>query len=434
MKHASGPALEQAPPLFVPLRFFLSAPLFGLMAAIVLIAAGPDALLMRWEPVTLALTHLMTLGFITMAMTGAILQMMPVVADSPTWRPRLASSVVHSLLCLGVVALAGGLWLDHTGLLWLGLFMLAMGLIFFIAVITLSLARSRVRSATVTGMRMAVVSLAVTLAFGLRIGAEHIWQFQTHVLHVWTNVHLVWALIGWVGLLVISVAYEVVPMFQLTPPYPAWMQRWLIIWMMAVLILWTGAYLLAMPGWLLTLFGLCMAVALIYFAATTLYLQSHRRRRRSDVAMDFWRIGILSLLASVFLWISGQFLPVLAAWPHYDLLLGSTYIAGFIVSVLNGMLYKIVPFLVWFHLQSRHIGQRGLPTVKEIIPDRRKRLQMLFHLAALLLLAAAAIWPEWFAYAAGILFAVSFSLLAFNLFSASRTYLQTKASLDDSTL
>ncbi len=431
MKHASGPALEQAPPIFVPLRFFLSLPLFGFMAAVILIAAGPDALLRRWVPVTMALTHLMTLGFITMAMAGTMLQMMPVVAGSPIWRPRLVSFVVHSLLSLGVVALAGGFWFDHTGLLWFALFMLAMGLIFFIVIITLSLVRSRVRSPTVTGMRMAVVSLAVTLAFGLRIGAEHIWQFQTPVVHLWTDVHLAWALIGWVGLLVISVAYEVVPMFQLTPLYPAWMQRWLSKLMIAVLILWTGGYMLAMPGWLFTLLGLCMAAALICFAATTLYLQSHRRRRRSDVTMGFWRIGMLSLLASVFLWISGQFLPALAAWPHYDLLLGATYIAGFAVSVINGMLYKVVPFLVWFHLQSRHIGQTGLPTVKEIIPDHRKHRQMLFHLSALLVLVAAIIWPEWFAYAAGILFAVSFLLLAFNLFAASRTYLQTKASLDD---
>jgi len=434
MKHAPGPALEQAPPIFVPLRFFLSAPLFGFMASIVLIATGPDTLLGRWEPVTLALTHLITLGFITMSMMGAMLQMMPVVAGSPTWRPLIVSPVVHSLLCLGVVALAGGFWFDHAGLLWFALFMLAMGLIFFIAVITLSLVRSQVRSSTVSGMRIAVLSLVIALILGLRIGAEHIWQFRTDVVYPWTNVHLAWALIGWAGLLVISVAYEVVPMFQLVPPYPAWMQRWLSKLMIAVLILWAGAYLLAMPGWLLTLLGLSIAVALIYFAATTLYLQSRRRRRRPDVTVDFWRIGMLSLLASTFLWISGQFLPAVAAWPHYDLLLGTTYIAGFVMSVINGMLYKIVPFLVWFHLQSRHIGQTGLPTVKEIIPDRRKRCQMLFHLSALLLLIAAIVWPEWFAYAAGILFAASFLLLTFNLFAASRTYLQTKANLDDPTL
>jgi len=431
MKDASGPALEQAPPIFVPLRFFLSSPLFGLIAAIVLIAAGPDALLRRWVPVTLALTHLMTLGFITMSMMGAMLQMMPVIVGSPTWRPRLVSSVVHSLLCLGVIMLAGGFWFDHSSLMWLALPMLAIALIIFLLIIALSLICSRVRSPAVTGMRMAVVSLAITLVFGLRIGAEHIWQFQTHVAHLWTNMHLAWALIGWVGLLVISAAYEVVPMFQLTPPYPAWIQRWLSKLIITVLVLWTGAYLLLMPDSLLTLLGLCMAAALACFAVTTLYLQSHRRRRRPDVTMGFWRIGMLSLLASIFLWIGGQFLPAVAVWPHYELLLGVIYIVGFIVSVINGMLYKVVPFLVWFHLQSRHIGQTGLPTVKEIIPDHRKHRQMIFHLSALLVLVAAIIWPEWFTYAAGILFAISFLLLAFNLFAASRTYLQTKASLDD---
>jgi len=431
VRHTSGPALEQAPPISVPFRFFLSLPLFGLTAAVILIAVGPEALFLRWTPVTIALTHLMTLGFVTIAMVGAMLQMMPVVAGSPTWRPRLVSTVVHSLLCLGVVSLVGGFWLDHTGLLWFALSILAVGLIIFIATITLGLMRSRVCSPTVTGMRMAIVSLAITLALGLRIGADHIWQFQPDVIHLWTNAHLAWALIGWVGLLVISVAYEVVPMFQLTPPYPAWMQRWLSKLTIAALILWTGGYLLAMPGWLLTLLGLCIAAALICFAVTTLYLQGHRRRRRSDATMSFWRIGMLSLLASVCLWVSGQFLPALAAWPHYNLLLGITYIVGFAVSVINGMLYKIVPFLVWFHLQSRHIGQTGLPTVKEIIPDRRKHRQMLFHLSALLLLAAAAVWPEWFTHAAGILFALSFLLLAFNLFAAGRIYIQTKASLED---
>ena len=37
----------------------------------------------------------------------------------------------------------------------------------------------------------------------------------------------------------------------------------------------------------------------------------------------------------------------------YGMLLGVLMIVGFAMSVINGMLYKIVPFLVWFHLQSR---------------------------------------------------------------------------------
>jgi len=434
MRHASGLTLEQAPPISVPLRFFLTAPLFGLAAAMLLIISGPEILSGRWMPQIMALTHLMTLGFITMIMAGALLQMMPVVIGSPVWRPRLTSIVLHALLCLGVIALTGGFWFDHAGLMRLALLLLAVALIFFVVVMGLSLAQSRVRSSSASGIRLAVVALTIALAFGLRIGAEHVWQFQDYVAHSWSNIHMLWALIGWVGLLIFSIAYEVIPMFQLTPAYPDWMQRWLIKTMFVVLSLWTGAYLLAMPGWLLTLFGMGMAAVFVCFAITTLYLQKNRRRRRSSVTMEFWRIGMLALLAAVVVWISGQFLPQLAAWSGYGLLLGILYMVGFVVSAISGMLYKIVPFLIWFHLQSRHISQSGLPTVNEIIPENRARQQMFVHLSALLLLLLAVIWPQWFVYPAGLLTAASFLLLAVNLIRACRMYSRTLASLADSLL
>ena len=64
-------SLEQAPPISVPFRFFLSAPLFLLLAALALLAAGPDALGSRWMPALLGITHLITLGFMSMVMSGA---------------------------------------------------------------------------------------------------------------------------------------------------------------------------------------------------------------------------------------------------------------------------------------------------------------------------------------------------------------------------
>ena len=39
-----------------------------------------------------------------------------------------------------------------------------------------------------------------------------------------TDLHAGWALIGWVGLLVAAVAWQVVPMFSITAPYPRWLR------------------------------------------------------------------------------------------------------------------------------------------------------------------------------------------------------------------
>ena len=78
-----GLSFSQAPPILVPFRFFLSAPLFGLLAALLALWYGPSLMDSRWQSSVLALTHLMTLGFLGMAMVGAMMQMLPVVAGSP---------------------------------------------------------------------------------------------------------------------------------------------------------------------------------------------------------------------------------------------------------------------------------------------------------------------------------------------------------------
>ena len=64
------PALsfEQAPPISVPYRFFLTAPVFGAVAGLVLAWFGPVALQSRWSPGALAMTHLIVVDFMLQAM------------------------------------------------------------------------------------------------------------------------------------------------------------------------------------------------------------------------------------------------------------------------------------------------------------------------------------------------------------------------------
>src|SRR5690606_32113638 len=63
MNPAAGALCYDATPaLHVPLRFLLTAPLFGIAAGLLLLAA-PDALSSRWEPTAFALTHLLAVGF-----------------------------------------------------------------------------------------------------------------------------------------------------------------------------------------------------------------------------------------------------------------------------------------------------------------------------------------------------------------------------------
>ncbi|MEO8600795.1 MAG: hypothetical protein ABI656_13300, partial [bacterium] len=151
-----------------------------------------------------------------------------------------------------------------------------------------------------------------------------------------------------------------------------------------------------------------------------------RKRPKPDVTVMFWRTGMASLLACGTLWIAGRLLPQITVAPSYALFLGVLFIVGFAYSVINGMLYKIVPFLVWYHLQSA-IKQRGIvPNVKQVLPDSVTAKQFYAHLAALVILLAAVQWPGVLTHAAGLAFGVSSCWLLVNMIGATRMYQRIK--------
>ena len=418
MSLQAGLSFDQAPPFSLPLRFFLTAPLF-LLAAAVLIVLAPEALASRWTPQALALTHALTLGFLAMVMLGALMQMLPVVAGSPLPASRLVAWLSHVSLMLGTVALIMGFLTAEPAAFAGGILLLGGGFAVFLAAAAISLARA-VAAATVTGIRLAAISLAVTIPLGLALALLRTGWWAPPALDAMIAAHVSFGLLGWVLLLVIGVAYQVVPMFQITPPYPPKLSHGLASVLFALLLLHAAAPLL--PSAVARIVGAGIAGGVLLFALATLSLQSRRRRKLPDVTLDYWRLAMASLIACVAVWLAAQFWPPWANNDAYPLLLGVLFIGGFAVSVVSGMLYKIVPFLAWFHLQAQLQARAGsIPTMKEMIAERRMRWQFRLHLAACALLAAATWWPQLGRAAGGVL-ALSALLLWLNLLSAMRRY------------
>ena len=154
----------------------------------------------------------------------------------------------------------------------------------------------------------------------------------------------------------------------------------------------------------------------------TLYLLARRRRKIGDVTLDYWRISMASLLMGALLWLATRLIPALAQAPQVELLLRILLIFGFTVAVINGMLYKIVPFLAWFHLQAQLFRRAKVPNMKQLLPEARIRRQRWVYSATLLLLLAAVVYPAVFTYPAALALAVTAGWLGVNLWSVWRIY------------
>jgi len=421
-------SFEQAPPISVPYRFFLTAPLFGAAAGLVLAWFGPAAFASRWSPGALAMTHLIVVDFMLQVMCGSLLQFVAVVAGANIWRPHLVASVVHPLITAGAVFLATAFLLEQPPLFLAAALTFAVALGLFLTVMAIALLRTPARGASILVLRLAVFGLLLTVVLGVTLAGtlgshgslQSVWSLFTLI-----KVHVAWGLGGWALMLVIGVSFLVVPMFQLTPAYPAWLTRLLPAGLFLVLCLWS-LQLLPGLGEVQALQSAVLTAGMLLaglYAAATLWLQSRRRRRQADVTLVFWRGAMLSLLALAVSWLAFEALPQLGEHARAPLWLGVLALPGVFLSVIQGMLYKIMPFLNWLHLQRQGGTVATQPNMKQMIPERAMRGQMRLHFAALALLLAAVIWPA-LALPAGLAFCASCLWLEWNLVGAARLYVR----------
>jgi len=409
---------DAAPAFSTPLRFFLTAPAFGIAAGATLLAV-PELLDSRWTPGALAVTHLLAVGFMLSVMLGALLQILPVVAGAVIPLSGAVSTVVHLALTAGAICLAWGLGSGSHAYLVPATVLLGGALILFLVAAAIGLRRAPIAQATPRDLRLALLGFGIAVTLGIALALVLARDVTLPLLMV-LKLHIGWALLGGAGILLVATSWVVVPMFQITPNYPVTLTRFWAMGTGAVLVLWSAAVLgelvSAEFALAIVLTGLC-----VVFAVSTLRLQRQSRRSVPDVTMRAFQLGMASFIAGL--------ACVLVAhqsdqtvWP---VLAGILVLHGGFVSVIVGMLYKIVPFLAWLHLTQ----EKGkAPNMKKLQPDTPVRRQLLMHAAALAVLVAAALGGHTvLVRLAGGVLVIEFAWLLANLLKVIAAYRSARA-------
>ena len=381
-------SLDQAPPLSVPSSFFLTMP-FGILAAgLILMFYGITALDSPWAPQALALTHTGTLGILAMGMLGALYQMTPVIAGTPVPYTRIAH-LVHILLVAGLVGfvwrLLGG---PVVAMSW-AIMAFKLALPAFLLPLGWALLYPATVNETVQGMRLAVLSLLVITLMGLMMAAGYAGELFPKDRMLWVQIHLTVALLGWVGGLIMSVSWQVIPMFYLAPPTSKAVKRWFFGMLVTGLILPFTVLFATIdttdwlsPGKIAAISSLPAALV-VWVLHPVLVLKSiaARKRKRSDASLLFWKTG----MGTALLIIPVATLALLLPDPRWQLLFGWVTIWGWAGMVMHGMLSRIVPFLVWFHRFSARVGLEPVPSMRGLLSQRRTQVGFILHVSSVVL-------------------------------------------------
>lgn len=211
--------VAQAPPPGVPLLYVAAAYGFLVAAAVLAIVNAPW--LARGDygsPRVVLVVHLVTLGFLSMTAMGFLQQWVPVVLDVPALLMRRAAWG-FAWYAVAVVGFAWGIANQQGMVLAASGLVLAAAIVWWSAGVLNQLAHStKPRDAVYRGVQAAVLGFNATWMLGLFLALSlAAGRSGGPVLRV----HIATALVGWLGLLVLTVQLKLTPMFAMSKPTPA---------------------------------------------------------------------------------------------------------------------------------------------------------------------------------------------------------------------
>lgn len=406
----NGLSLDQAPPIQSVLRFFATVPLFGVTFSLLLIIF-PESILITSHPIAMSSLHLLALGVITMSMFGALFQMQSVLGGKPIPAPLGNAWIIHTLFAIGVISLCSGFGFGNAVLFVIASVFLGASIVYLIQLI-LPLLFGEIIHDTLKGMRFSLIALGITLFLGIYLAHSYANAEIGSWFETIRSLHYSFALAGWIGVLIMAVAFQVIEMFYVTNSYGTWCKRnAFTIIAMSLLAKTVLVFAWNDFDWVPdTVIG----ILLLGFAVTTAKRLRSRKRRVLDPSIFFWYLGITLLTISIFTYMF--YLVTDAAELLMVALLGFLFFA---LSVIMGMLGKIIPFLIWFHLSSS--GYLDAPMMHEIIPA--KRSQTLFGLmCAASAFGLIGVFFTPMITLSGVFFLLLFTLLGYNIYVAIKMH------------
>ena len=417
----NGLSMDQAPPISAPLRFYLVAPIFGIIAGFMILFSSVDMLSSRYSMDSVVITHAITIGFLGFVMLGSLTQMLPVLAGVVIPKVDVISKISFGLLVVGTLTMLLGLMGGSTLFNIISLLSLGIGFTLMISVIVLAILKVKNFNATVKAMSTSLVFASLVVIMGLFLLLTYIDNDFAEYRYVVANIHSVWGIFGFGGILIIGVTFQVLPMFYVAPRFKQFCKK-RVVWIISFgLVLWLflniyfDAYSYLAKIW----------IALFFWAfATTVWKKLNLRRRPiSDVTVWYWRVSSIFLTLGSFFWVFDDYFD-----NQYTVLVGLFIGGGFIFAIMVGMLYKIVPFLVWFHLNA--MGYMTIPTINEMINKRLAKLQFILLMLSFFGFVITFFYSQFLEISA-ICFISSMILLEYNIIAPVLLYIKIKKTKPD---
>lgn len=200
----------------VVLPFYGYAALSFLAATVLMLMDSPAFTQHYFNPPTLAITHIMALGWGTMMILGASHQLFPVLIEGKLYSNLLAY-LSFIFAAVGIPLLIYSFYEFDLGLVaQAGATLINLAVICYITNLWLSMSSTKKQNVHAVFAFTSVLWLLLTTGLGLLL----IWNFTSHTLSSdslhYLSLHAHLGIIGWFLLMIIGVGSRLIPMFLIS--------------------------------------------------------------------------------------------------------------------------------------------------------------------------------------------------------------------------
>jgi hypothetical protein len=367
----TSPPADKLPPRVLPL-LYLGAAHVSLALACLFATMWPQAVAgFFYHAWLVGLVHLVTLGWISFSILGAIYIVGP-LALRMNLPARRADYVAYAGALIGLIGMVGHFWIQQYGGMAWSAATIAGGVLYMTVRIVANVRTAQIQRAVRLHILFACVNFWIAASMGLLLAFDKIGHFLPG--YVMTNVfaHAHLAAVGWATMMVVGVAYRMLPMiFPAKMPSARSMYASALLLELGVLGLFTALlFRSALSLW----FGMLIVAGLVAGGTRVAWMWRHRVSK--PVAAPRLDFGLLHAAAAATSLIVASVIGItLLVQPPSPVMLraaaayGVFGLIGFLAQIVVAMETRLVPMVTWFWAYAAS-GYRVPPPSPHAMRDR----------------------------------------------------------------
>lgn len=349
----------------VVLPFYGYAALSFLLATILMLMDTSAFTGHYFNPKTLAITHTMALGWGTMMILGASHQLFPVLIEGKL-HSNLLAHLSFFLAAIGIPILVYAFYRFNMGILAeAGALLVNLAVLCYLSNLLISILKSKNENVHAMFAITAVLWLAVTTILGLLLVSNFTRHIFTKDSVSFLSLHAHVGIIGWFLLMVIGVGSRLIPMFLISK-YENRKLMWWVFGLINAGLISFGIFFFSGTTALYTLPFALVGVGIVLFGIYIYHSYTERIRRKVDEQVKTSILSIAFMLIPMI--ILASIIAVVSSPNNANLVMlyGFTIFFGWITTIILGMTFKTLPFIVWNKVYRKIAGLGKTPNPKEL--------------------------------------------------------------------